>query len=355
MNHDLLLTWASERGAGTWNEFLEVHEWLSSGSDGVAGSRASATVRTLSMLGHLEMDWSARRWGVAPSVATMLPDAGGYAVLTGSRTRRLMKRLNQIIDTKQTLFIEPRGHPEAPSTIFIGCEEESDVAWLADTLGIAFVTSVSEELSEVLPPLLAYLRAAPQTRAPRGAEGQRFNPDQLRTPQPRRGTGAMGPGPSANGPLWSDVEEHDEAGLYRFKVYGHPEYRWISGGGASYEVDFALGAYLELSRCGVDVLEWTRDGGSGVLRCPDDGAAPLPTLHARAAALCTGLAPARDGRRLTFFNVPERIARRIATSLSQQLRCTEAPAVQGVPVVPGERPSETRLRPALDPRRWRTR
>ena len=54
----------------------------------------------------------------------------------------------------------------------------------------------------------------------------------------------MGPGPSANGPLWSDVEEHDEAGLYRFKVYGHPEYRWISGGGASYEVDFALGAYL---------------------------------------------------------------------------------------------------------------
>jgi hypothetical protein len=297
MNHNLMLTWVSERGNGSWVGFREAHEWLSSASDGVTGSHASTTARMLSMLGYMEIDWHERRWAVAPTVLTMLPEAGGYALLAGCRTRPLMKRVREIVDGTQSLIVEVREQANAPSTVFIGCENEDDVAWLASELGVAFVSSVSDQLSGLLPSLLAYLRASPPSPAPRGAESVRFDAHTLR---------------------WRDATDHDAPGLYRFEVYGRPEYRWRSGALLAYDVDYPVGIYLELSRQKVAVLEHGSDGRTGTLRCPVG--APMPTLHARAAALCNGMAPRRENGMDVFVNVPELIARRIASSLSQTLK-----------------------------------
>jgi hypothetical protein len=116
---------------------------------------------------------------------------------------------------------------------------------------------------------------------------------------------------------WADVESDRSPGLYCYDAYGRPAYRLIVDSDQVYDVDLATGVWAALSRWGENRVRYREDAVNGTLVVPLG--APLPTLQARTAALCSGLAPSRASGGLWYRNVPNTIARRIARSLDQSL------------------------------------
>lgn len=298
MNSDLLLAWASECGSGTWQDFRDAHQWLSAAypEPGDWQPAAGSSARTLATLAHLEIDWQNGRWAAAPPVLTLLPSAGAHALLTGARTRTLTDRLRVVADDDQSLFVAECPQRHAPTALLIACEDETSIERLAAELEVAYEFSVSERLSALLPSLDSYLALARAMPAPRGYGVSRLRLSSL---------------------TWLDAESDRDPCLYRYDAFGRPTYRLVVGDREIYDVDLAVGVWAALSRWGDNRLVYTEDPVNGTLSVPFG--APLPTLHARTAALCSGLAPGRRDGLLAYRNVPRPVAERIARSLDQTL------------------------------------
>ena len=103
-------------------------------------------------------------------------------------------------------------------------------------------------------------------------------------------------------------------------MFGRHEYRYIGPTGGTHRMDQDLSVYALLRDHGRAVLRWEGDSVNGTLAVLQGAA--LPQLHARVAALCTGLAPSFDARDRCwrYLNVPLDIAERIARSLGQVLQ-----------------------------------
>jgi hypothetical protein len=300
---DLLLEWMSERGSGRWQHFREAHAWVAAEADREPWETASFTARQMSALGHIEIDWSASSWSAAPPVLTILPSAGAHALLTGGRTRQLSDRLEEELDRRVDVYgLPPIEQPFAPSALLIASDDERAVQSLAHDLGVEFSHSVSAQLAKALPPLDSYLGLARSMPAPKGYGVQVLDTAEL---------------------TWVDVEDDCEPGLYRYQAPVGFSFRLIDVEERTFAVDLSVGVYAELARsCEAGRLKWFRSSLNGELEAPLR--APLPTLHARAATLCSGLAPQRRGRSLVYLNVPEDVAQAIAQSLGQSLKVIEA-------------------------------
>ncbi len=306
--HELLLEWVSERGDGSWHDFRQGHDWLFP-EEGLTQRqrRPGVTALVLASLGHMEMDWERDRWSAAPAMLTILPNAGGHALLTGARTRTLIRRLRESLDSTESLdvVLEVRAQDEAPDAYFLPADSEADIALLAGELGIEYEYCVADRISSLLPTLDSVLANAKDSPP---AEG--FEMKQLRT---REGHLSW---------VTSDSVRHP--GLYGFDVWGREVYRWADGTGRFLALDKFTGVYAELHRQRMNVISLRMDGPTGTVSVP--GAAPLPALHARAAVLCSGVAPeySRAGHTRDYVNVPPQIAFRIAASLGQDLEVVES-------------------------------
>lgn len=301
-SQDLLLEWLSERGSGNWQRFRDAYAWLGSEVKREPWETASFAARQFSALGHIEIDWSNARWSAAPPVLTILPSAGAHALLTGGRTRELSDRLRAELDGREDAYpLEPIPQELAPSAVMIASEDERAVQRLATGLGVAYSYSVSSQLAALLPPLDSYLGLARTTPAPKGYGVQALAGTDL---------------------TWVDVEDDLDPGLYRYMAPAGYTFRFFDAEERAFAVDLALGVYAELRRTAeVRRLKWFRASVNGELEVPLR--ASLPTLHARAATLCSGLAPQRRGRSLVYLNVPEDIAQAIARALGQSLQVVE--------------------------------
>ncbi len=295
---DLILDWVSERGEGSWSDFRAGYDWLI-GTDRPDWQTPGFSIRMLSTLGHLEIDWAAGKWAAAPAVLTILPNAGARALLTGGRTRELRRRLHEAIGDNEDLYPVEIRQQLAPTAVWVECADETHIVALANELGLQYEYSVAERLSELLPALDSYLALVPSARCPKSFGVERLDPRSLR---------------------WISVQDDTPAGLYRYESYGPAMFRLVDE--AVYAVDWAVGVYAALSRWGENRLRYIPQSVNGVLCVPL--AAPLPTLQARTAALCCGLAPQKRGNALIYRNVPEHIARRIARSLDQSIPPLEA-------------------------------
>jgi hypothetical protein len=294
LSHELLLQWMSERGSGSWDEFRDAYRWA------VPDARAGAAhrfMRALATLAHVETDWDAGAWTAAPTVVTLLPSAGGHGLLAGARTGRLRAVLADGLDEAPHVFAFFREQEDAPDVCFIACDSEADLIELAAQLDVPFEHSVADRLASLLPPIDAMLA------------------ERLSTPGvPDLGVDRL----DVQADRWRPVESDREPGLYRYEYRGR-ELRWIDEEGRPHRVDLALGAYCELRRLArSDVLSWMELHVNGTLSVPLS--APLPVLQARAATMCSGVAPQRYAGVLRYENVPLRIAEAIAASLDQQLR-----------------------------------
>jgi hypothetical protein len=301
LSHELFLEWLSERGSGRWASFVAAHDWLFNGGRSQAERiNATWTARTLSDLGDLEIDWEGQRWSVTPAMLTVLPTAGARSLLTGGRTRTLMRRLDEETSEEVTNNIVFARHhqADAPDAVFLVSRDEKEVEDLAARLGVGYEYCAADRLSRALPALDSYLAVSKTTPAPTGYEARRFDSVGLR---------------------WTATRTDVPPGLYTYEVHGVARQRFVPQVGIAHEVERAIGIYAELRRTGKQILAWRADDVNGTLIVP--GQTPLPTLQARVATACSGLGAkfVRPDSTRRYVNIPEEIARRIALSLGQSL------------------------------------
>jgi hypothetical protein len=304
---NLLLRWISETGQGRLRELLDAVNWVDrryvkTRSPGAAGR----WIRDSASLGYLDVDWVNGVWSAAPAVLTRLPASDGLLALTGSRTASALDRLKTAAETDIEYFsISNRlveGDIPCPDTIVINDDPSFERRELAGRLGATWVPCFAEQIGPLLPDLGFRGDAVGPLE---GALVERYNFDK-----------------SAFEPIES--ARHD--GLYRFRRADHKRPCQILRDGRWHATTYEEGIFLELAKTGQreSSIRWKKERGAGrehVGRLVVDWGTPLPPLHARAAVMCSGLAPifSELARTTLYDNVPQKLAARIASSLREHL------------------------------------
>jgi len=300
MDHDFLLEWLSERQSGSWADFRSGHDHLvaadPAGAMG-ANQRPTWTAYVLSALGHVEVDWRARRWSACAPAVVNLPAAGGTAILVGARPRMLARRMQEFFDDEAVTDIDWVSHATraGPAVVYVQYGSEAELVRFASHVGARYVGYAADTISARLPAVVGLVESARVRALPPSFQLERFDPARLQ---------------------WVDADLVAANGLYRYTVHGLYEHRLVRGGVAR-EVDRETGVWAELATASVNPLRYSHSTVNGTLSVP--GVTRLPLLQTRAAVLCSGLPPVDDADRTTvsYHNVPRLIANRIAKSLGQ--------------------------------------
>ena len=314
--HDELLEWCSERGEGTVDAFEAAAEWLAERKPGQDHDRdpGLATFQ-LQALGHLEVDWRGGRWAVAPTSITVLDDAGGNALLLGSRPRSLMRRLRTLhVDPDDELREEispdvmvrdpvPQFGRNGPSAIYLTAPDDSTIERLCEKLGIRFEQRIERRLRAALPSLVSYVAAGLAHATPPGFAARRLFPTSRRR--------------------WRDVEDDSAPGAYEYRGYGPAQYFYRGEAGSLAQADKWIVVHAELRRLGLTVMQYS--GSRRSLFVP--GALPLPLLYGRCAVFRTGLLPrvhtqppkGLENCPWTTWLEYENVTAKLATTLSERL------------------------------------
>lgn len=335
MDHDLLLRWCSERASGSLQTFREAHEWLAElgPEQSVAASalvserdRWTWSLRSLQALGHVEVDWVARRWHAAPPVVSTLTDGGGFALLCGARTGALLRRLDGLASDPDprlrdladgVVFDLPVPQPGGPALRLLQAPDAADAGELCGRLGIEFVDRAADQLLRVLPRLNELLLAGRRSDLPGGVAPARMSemPDRL----------------------FVDLDcDAGEPGGYEVRLYDAPRYFYRAGPQRVYEAERGAVVYAELRRTKRHVLRY--DPASQTLLVPPR--LRLPSLYERAVTLRSGLLPhlvkvaqpavetpghTRTLQLLGCVNTDLPFAERLAGLLGQQLQLLHDP------------------------------
>lgn len=309
---DRLLEWCSERESGSIRAFREAHDWLGRRNTATERHTAGLALRRLEELAHLEVDYQADKWAVAPPVVAAIEESGGLAILTGARPRRLMHRLWSLEDDNDPsvrelssyFFLEsvPSADPlSSPSIVMLSNRSDEMLESLCSALGIRFEHRVSRRIAHLLPSIDAYLGVGLVASAPPGFEPRRMKYRERVDFRP--------------------VDSDSASGAYEYVRYGPARYIF-NDGQALYQADRRIVVYAELRRTGHNVLTYDRR----LQRLLVPGTCPLPLLYARCAVLRTGHPPTfvRERARVAherpvnvYENIPERLYTRICEQLGQ--------------------------------------
>jgi hypothetical protein len=298
LQYDLLLTYLSEKGAGTLAELKDAWSWICGSSKDDPAAKGWIAARDLAALGHIEVAWEQQSWCAAPPLLTMIPRSGGRVFVTGARTGFFERALERAAEEHE-LWVDECGGQQGPTSIFVACQSHLDAEALAAELGVAYTYQVADQIASLLSPLESYERLFQEKDLPRGLESEYFHPDTVE---------------------WAETTEFDDPGLYRCRTHQGHVHALLGPTGHWNRVIREIGVYEVLRWEQRDVLEYSVE--QETLSVPTDAA--LPPLHARAATLCSGRLPAweRSNRRwvLRYVNVPAQIAEQIAFSLRQRLQ-----------------------------------
>ena len=302
MDADLILRWMSETGAGSIGDLRDKLAWLAHTEDTPASRAATGRwLRDISALGHAEADWHADRWSVAFPVVTPLPCSDGIAVLAGSRRTGLVERLEQA-DVSVTTYVPTAvaGSLRVPTVVFVQYDELDLLEAAAIEAGLSYCACAARKLAEHLPPLRLGSEAPPPAYG--NLTLQHFHHDEI----------AFRPSGS------------DRDGLYRIRLHGVFRHLYRLNG-TWHNAELATGIFIDYARSGVSVIRFQQERdypGGPVGSVFIDGGAPLPTLHARALTLCSGLPPcfSQTARTTSYANIPATVASAVARSLQQRLQ-----------------------------------
>ena len=298
---DHLLWWASEQGGGSWSQWTDAVTEVWPGAD---QAWRSATMSSAARLGHVEMDWTARRWTTCSPVLATAPSSP-VAFLCGARGQATMQRLAAVYDGADgapPAWVQPTDTDHsAPRTLYVQADSFGQLQAIADFIDASLVHEPSVGLARVLPNLDDLLADSRQALPVPESTVDRYLP---RTGGwERAGVG--------------------QPGLYRFRPeFGPTEFRYKDQSGKLLAVDRAVGMYAALRDARVRVLGWAEQDVNGEMAVRED--AFLPDLHARVGALCSGMLGRRwhfDGApHIRYANVPLDVYRAVATSLGQPFR-----------------------------------
>jgi hypothetical protein len=318
MDYDLLLRWVSERAEGSLSAFRQAHEWLSQAE--ADDYHWTWTLQSLQVLGHLEVDWTTRRWEVAPPTIATIAGGGGYALLCGARPRWFMRQLDRLSTNPdpdapgRSIFLErPVPQDHGPSLRLVMLDQEK-AAEVCAGLGVQYSPFAADQLLSLLPRLTLLIRAG--LRPEEGLPGGVF--------PTRMGAGEIGR------PLFEDMENPQQVGpgAYCMKLFDTRRYFFVHESGPVFESGRGEVVYMELCRRGQGVLRW--DEASQVLLVPTRFR--LPQLYERAAVLRTGLLPTTctdmQSRAvyLRYRNIDYSFANILSRQLFQQLEVVAEPS-----------------------------
>jgi hypothetical protein len=316
--YDALLHWVSERSQGSLTSFRRAHDWLKAGQPAVASDEHwTWTLESFQSLGHLEIDWSARRWRVAPSTVVTTIGGGGYAVLCGARAGWFLRRLESLASDPELAHLAdsiiaetPVRQDRGPTLRLITIDEDQEAAQLCAALGVKYSPFAADCLLRVLPALTDILRA-----------GRRPDPELPGGVLPSR----MGDGDPGR-PLFEEVDHSDHVipGAYRMALFDSRRYFYVHSASDIFEAGRGEVVYAELRRRGRNVLQWNK--GDSSLLVP--ARFRLPGLYERAAVLRTGLLPAVEPSELRldrskyfrYRNIDRSFADLLGRKLGQQVK-----------------------------------
>ena len=312
MNYDMLLQWVSERGDGSLTAFRQAHDWLTQAE--LHPSHWTWALQSLQSLGHIEVDWEARRWEVAPSTIATIVGGGGYALLCGARPRWFLRRLDSLgsdpdlAHLADSIVLErPVPQDHGPPLQLVTFDEEREAAEICEALGVQYSPFAADQLLHLLPRLTYLVRA-----------GRRTEPGLPGGVLPTR-MGAGEPGL----PLFEDIHDPDRltVGAYCMALFDTRRYFWVYRTDEVFEAGRGEVIYMELRRRGEHVLRWDETDRS--LLVPTRFR--LPQLYERATVLRTGLLPGTepDTRSHALFfryrNIDRAFAEFLAELLGQEL------------------------------------
>lgn len=289
---DALAHWCAERGSGGWASLRDAAAYV--GLDG------ALVARGLGALGHLELSWSDRRWAAAPACLVQLEAPAGRLLLTGAVTPDMPSSIDAALADAEVdaALVGPFAQGgRGPSTFHVECDHAEWPA-LERATGLQVLSGVARRLAALLPPadpLAIGVPHVPDDRFPAAP----LDPDTLRPAWGKPvelGRPAVQLLPTRALMWWV----RDEKGRAR---------RLPSGEWAPFLIE--RGEASPLIRY---------DSTSHVLAV--DAGAPLPSLHARAACLCSGRLPGRAYLAVgqsedRYRAVPECVADAIVGSLSR--------------------------------------
>jgi hypothetical protein len=264
---DALLAWCSEIGCGDlarWRaacQYLKLAPW--------------PAARTLSMLGHVEIDWNHGRFAAAPTALTTIPGLPGRLLLTGARPYH---RIAEFADIAAECELDVDVHRDlchqfnsGPSTAFIDADPADGPAF-CQAAGIRWSPNSAVQISSLLPEIAldtATVAHRPDDRFPHA----RVDPHSFQA-------------------RWDkDADEHAD-GLWLYRAHGRRRRMILRARDAESRMvlDADVAPYLMTRPADADPIVEYR-GAHRILIV--NAAAPLPALHARAACLCSGRVPIR--------------------------------------------------------------
>jgi hypothetical protein len=291
---DAVLWWCSETGSGQVKDLAGVCDQLR--------VPAWETIRALSALAHIEIDWRDGRWSVCEPVLTTVPGLPGRLLLCGARPSGLLEDLRiRAEDSGLDVIVDTDPVPQltsGPATLYLKASA-ADAAAFALAAGIRFQPAAHLAIAALLPPADLETTAEPATPDPRFPHCV-VDPDTLRE-------------------RWDLTAPEGSEGVWAWQTWTRKSARYLRQDGQWWYVpDSAWAPYL-LDRPGSDPL-CRYEPAHQVLIV--DTAAPLPALHARSATLCSGRTALRqhlaeDVAEDHYVNVDERTAELIIGSLSR--------------------------------------
>jgi hypothetical protein len=323
--YDEILEWLSERetGRASIKQFAEAWKWACS-RPGLArlADDWRLAAHHLVLLGHIECDYERQQVGVAAAGLVSLPAANGLSLLTGSRPRRLLERLEDEGDELGAVAnaslswevhtrtqLDANGLPGGPTSVFLEWDRAaaSMVTAGLDALGVQVCDSTAVHLLGRLPSLDESLS------------------DSLPLSMPPSRSFLFRHNPAYQDPKWIERDRDWSSGLYRYKLARGDQFVWLSRHDQKlWPVDRQDGFWL-------DERDHGRTGHlkhhsvRRVLFVPRH--ATLPALIARSLVLRTGLLPTlvqpqpmdgmRAGEHFAYANVDEATADFAAVLLGQ--------------------------------------
>jgi hypothetical protein len=311
---DELLRWVSEAGSGSWDRLRDASAYLSHKHQ--LNQRPWALASQLSSLGHLDIDWSTRKWSVASPTLNVVRGLGLCVVLTGSRPHYVDRRFDEATDDLDIYPFEVP-QPPAPAAKYAKCASVEVADDVARRLGASLVIDPPRALLSALRPVdeMAMKPAPP----PPLEEAQRFDPKTLGWQGERQKRASLYRFDLHGRAVPPRLDE--QPGLYRVDLHGRAVHRRLDEYGYWWSIDLSAGQFLALRESATAVLRWRRPsrhgGPPGCLEVRQQ--LSLPILAERAATICSGLAPVEvDGWR-RYLNVPHDTAERLAQRLLQKL------------------------------------
>lgn len=272
---NLVLEWCSIVGEGSRQQF-------EAAAGGLSDEHPSALLSGLELAGHLEVDWERTgRWSVNPPVLALPWGSGGNACLVGARNHGTKAQIDNLHETGlvDSFTIVPSGGPHAPSW-FIGCRSFDQLIEAAQLIGSTVVVEPARFLLEYFKDLDEILSANETEYVPSGFGAKQLNVQTMRY-EPVDVKYARWP-----------------AGCFQQLSNGRHKYIFVDDDNQRYVCDRWVATHAEvrrqrrLGRTAPPTLSWDKD----TERMAVLASAQLPTQWARAAALCSGLAPRRVTR-----------------------------------------------------------